>query len=58
MPHVQDVVVVEVAGEVEAAPLRDGEVTRVEVQLGPRIQALADAPAIFLAKRFAAKLSG
>lgn len=58
MPHVQDVMVVEVAAEVEAASLGDGKVARVEVQLGPGVQALADTPAIFLAERFAAELSG
>lgn len=49
--------VVEVAAEVEVASLGDGEVARVEVQLGPRVQALADASSVFLAERFAAELS-
>lgn len=59
--HVQDVVVVEVAADVEAgAPGRrvavDVEEAWVQVQVGARVQALADAPAVLLAKRFAAQL--
>lgn len=46
------------AAEVEAASLGDGEIARVEVQLGPRVQALADTPSVFLAECFAAELSG
>lgn len=54
VPHVQDVVVVEVAAEVEAPAPGDGEVAGVEVQLRPGVQALADAPAVLLAERLAA----
>ena len=61
--HVQDVVVVEVAADVEtgAAGRRvavDVEEARVQVQVGARVQPLADAPAVLLAKRFAAQLGG
>lgn len=61
--HVQDVVVVEVATDVEAGPLRgrvpvDVEVARVQVQVRSRVQALTHAPAVLLAERFAAQLGG
>lgn len=61
--HVQDVVVVEVAAHVEvrAAWRRvavDVEEPRVQVQVGARVEALADAPAVLLAQRLAAQLSG
>lgn len=63
MLHVQDVVVVEVTADVEArAPGRrvaaDVEEARVQVQVSARVQALADAPAVLFAKRFAAQLGG
>lgn len=61
--HVQDVVVVEVAADVEAGPPRgrvpvDVEVARVQVQVRSRVQALTHAPAVLLAERFAAQLGG
>lgn len=63
LPHVQDVMVVEVPADVEAgAPARrvqaDVEEARVQVQASAGVQALADAAAVLLAKRFAAKLGG
>lgn len=61
--HVQDVVVVEVPADLEAGASGrrvavDVEVARVQVQVSAGVQALADAPAILLAKRFAAQLGG
>lgn len=61
--HVQDVVVVEVAADVEAGAPRgrvpvDVEVARVQVQVRPRVQALTHAPAVLLAESFAAQLGG
>lgn len=59
--HVQNVVVVEVAADMEAWPPRPGvavdvEEARVEMQVGPRVQTLADALAVLLAQSFAAQL--
>lgn len=62
MLHVQDIMVVEVAPDVEAgAPGRwvvmNVKKARVEVQVNTRIQALADTSAVLLTKSFAAQLS-
>lgn len=61
--HVQDIVVVEVAADVETRPTdalveADVEEARVEVQVSPRVQALADTFAVLLAQGFAAQFSG
>lgn len=61
--HVQDIVVVEVAADVEAWSTdavveADVEEARVEVQVGPRLQALTDAFAVLLAQGLTAQLSG
>lgn len=60
--HVQDVVVVEVAADVEAwssdaVVEADVEEARVEVQVGPRVQALTNTFAVLLAQGLAAQLS-
>lgn len=60
MLHVQDVVVVEVAADVEAGASGsrvavDVEEARVQVQVSTRVQTLAYAPAVLLAQRFAAQ---
>lgn len=62
VPHVQDVVVVQVAADMEAGAPGCGvavnvEEAWVEVQVSTRVQALADTPTIFLTKCFAAQLS-
>lgn len=60
--HVQDVMVVEVTTDTEAGASPGHRVTVdlkeawVEVQVSARVQAFADAPAVLLAKCFAAQL--
>lgn len=59
--HVQDVMVVEMTSDMEVGTFGrwvvvDVKEAWIQVQVSPRVDSLADAPAVLLAQRFAAQL--